>query len=284
MLIPSRQGSGLLPIEIQRKTPKSILTPASGYLTGYTHTLNPYLGCAFACSYCYVRRMPVALFRKQEWGTWVDVKEMASELLRKELAKAKKKGPVTIFMSSSTDPYQPIEYKERVTRTLLEVMVQEQPDFLFVQTRSPLVTRDIDLFQQLKDRIRISVTVETDLEEIRKAFTPAAPPISARLQALNQLAEAGLPVQATVSPVLPFSKEFPGKLASIVNRVCIDDFFMGDGSGGKRTEQLGIKRIYQRLGLERWYREEILNEAVKLFEKEFSGKRILVSKEGFMPS
>ncbi|SEM92460.1 SPL family radical SAM protein [Lihuaxuella thermophila] len=270
-------------IDYSRKIPKTILTPATGYLTGYNYTLNPYTGCAFACSYCYVRRMPIALFRGQEWGTWVEMKQHATELLRRDLKKAKKKGPVTIFMSSSTDPYQPLEYKEQVTRALLEVMAVNQPDFLFVQTRSPLVTRDIDLFAELKDRIRISVTVETDLEEIRKTFTPFAPPIAARLQALKRLRAAGLPVQATLSPVLPFSKKFPGKLAEIVDRVCVDDYFRGDGSGGRRTEKLGIRRIYERLHLEEWYQKETIEKVVEELKETFDESRILLSQQGFLP-
>lgn len=56
------------------KQPKTILNKGTGYLSGYTHTLNPYTGCTFACEYCYVRQMPVSLFRKGEWGEWVDVK------------------------------------------------------------------------------------------------------------------------------------------------------------------------------------------------------------------
>jgi DNA repair photolyase len=177
-------------LHVSRRVPRSLLTPASGFLRGYTHTLNPYAGCSFACSYCYVRRMPVALFREGEWGEWVEVKERASQVLLRDLAKAKRKGPVTLFMSSATDPYQPVEAKERVTRALLETLADNPPDFLFVQTRSPLVVRDIDLFQKLEGRIRVSVTVETDLEEIRRAFTPQAPPIAARLRALRVLKEA----------------------------------------------------------------------------------------------
>ncbi|HET7626907.1 MAG TPA: radical SAM protein, partial [Bacillales bacterium] len=192
--------------KIARRQPKRILTPATGYLEGYSHSLNPYMGCAYGCSYCYVQQMPIALFREERWGTWIDVKTGAAALLKKELRKAKKKGKVTIFMSSSTDPYQPIEHKESITRSLLEVMAEEKPDFLFVQTRGPLVTRDIDLFAELKDRIRISMTIETDLEQIRKKFTPGAPPIPARLKALEKITSAGLPAQATIAPVLPFSK------------------------------------------------------------------------------
>ncbi|MEB4798561.1 radical SAM protein, partial [Paenibacillus chondroitinus] len=179
--------------EVNHKSAKTLLTKASGFLEGYSHTLNPYTGCAFACSYCYVRQMPVALFRMESWGTWVDVKANAAELLENELAKAKRKGPVTIFMSSATDPYQPSEYKERITRSLLEVMSVQPPDFLFVQTRSPLVKRDADLLELLGDRVRVSMTVETDREEVRRAFTPSAPPIPARLTALRELAARGIP-------------------------------------------------------------------------------------------
>jgi DNA repair photolyase len=270
-------------VQIQHKKPKRLLNPASGYLTGYNYTLNPYTGCSYACSYCYVRKLPVALFRREAWGTWVDVKKDVADQLRKELVKAKKKGPVTIFMSSSTDPYQPIEFKEKITRIMLEVMVDEQPDFLFVQTRGPLVTRDIDLFLELKDRVRISMTVETDLESIRKAFSPAAPPIQARLGALKHIVDAGIPAQATIAPLLPCTEHFPQTLSRIVNRICLDDFFMGDGSKGKRTEKLGIKAIYKDLNLSEWYSATAYLNILGELKKEFSEDQIFISQEGFLP-
>lgn len=265
------------------KSPKQLLNKATGFLKGYSHTLNPYAGCSFACSYCYVRQMPISLFRQQDWGSWVDVKTEAAELLRKELIKAKAKGPVTIFMSSSTDPYQPIENKEQVSRSLLEVMVESKPDFLLVQTRSPLVTRDIDLFQELKDRIRISITIETDLEEIRKRFSPQAPSVNGRIKALRDIVEAGIPAQATVAPLLPSSDDFPEKLASIVNRVCLDDYFMGDGSGGRRTQKLGISSIYKEMGLEEWYDSKAYLRFYEKLKEEFSEDQIGISQEGFLP-
>lgn len=263
--------------------PKRLLNPASGYLTGYSHTLNPYAGCRFACSYCYVRKMPVALFRGLEWGSWVDVKREAGLLLRKELVREKRKGPVTVFMSSATDPYQPIEHKERVTRSLLAAMADEPPDFLFVQTRSPLVVRDVDLFVKLKDRIRISMTVETDLEDVRKAFAPSAPPIAARLAALRKLADAGLPVQAAVAPVLPSSPDFAALLAGTVDRVCVDDFFMGDGSLGRRTEQLGIRSVFERIGLTDWYDRGKYKEVAAALATFFAPENIRISQQGFLP-
>jgi DNA repair photolyase len=264
---------------------KSILTPTKGALDDFTHSLNPYAGCIFACKYCYVRQLPVSLFREEEWGTWIDIKTNAAELLKKDLVKAKKKGPITIFMSSATDPYQPIEFKTQLTRSLLEVMLEEQPDFLHVQTRSPLVKRDIDLFKQFGDKIRISITIETDKEEVRKAFSPSAPPIPARMKALKEITDAGIVTQATIAPLLPCSKEFPKKLKHIAKRVTIDDFWMGDGSGGMRTAKLGIQKIYKQMGLEKWYNPTAYKVVLKMMQEELKDVpvELMVSKSGFSP-
>ncbi|PTX61304.1 radical SAM family protein [Melghirimyces profundicolus] len=265
------------------KYPKRLLNKGTGFLSGYSHSLNPYTGCSFGCSYCYVRQMPVSIFREEEWGTWVDIKKKSADILRKELKRAKSKGKVTIFMSSSTDPYQPVEYKEKITRSLLEVMVENQPDFLFVQTRSPLVCRDIDLFLLLKDRVRVSMTIETDREDIRKHFTPGAPPIEARLKALQLLADKGVPTQVTIAPVLPSSEQFPVKLKKLVNRVCVDDYFMGDGSGGKRTGNLGIFSMYEELGLEEWYDRSAYRIVYDRLKKVFPDEQLYLSQKGFLP-
>lgn len=246
------EGTGMKS-ELFYKNPKTILNKGTGFLAGYTHSLNPYTGCSFGCSYCYVRAMPVALFRDGEWGNWVDIKKGAANLLKKELQRAKAKGNVTIFMSSSTDPYQPIEHKEKVTRSLLEVMAADPPNFLLVQTRSPLVSRDIDLLQQFKEKVRVSVTIETDSETIRKHFTPDAPPI------------------------------FPEKLKPFVDRICLDDYFLGDGSGGKRTRKLDMEEKYAQLGLEDWYGPHVINNVYNQFIKIFPESDVYLSQAGFEP-
>ncbi len=265
------------------KNPKTLLNKGTGFLSGYTHSLNPYTGCTFGCSYCYVRQLPVSTFRKEAWGTWVDIKNQAADILRKELRRAKSKGKVTIFMSSSTDPYQPVEYKEEVTRSLLEVMVEDPPDFLLVQTRSPLVRRDADLLLRLEDRVRVSMTIETDREDIRKHFTPDAPPIQARFKTLQLLKEAGVPAQATIAPILPSSEHFADKLWPLVKRVCIDDYFMGDGSGGRRTRSLNIGALYESLGLEDWYHPTAYKMVYERFLHVFPEEQLHMSKEGFLP-
>jgi DNA repair photolyase len=162
-------------------------------------------------------------------------------------------------------------------------MIENPPDFLFVQTRSPLVTRDIDLLLRISDRVRISITVETDLEHVRKAFTPKAPPIQGRLQALKKLKNAGLSVQAAVSPLLPCSDRFAETLSAAVDRVCIDDYFQGDGSLGKRTGRLGLERIYERLGLKEWYHPDAFMRVVEQFRRRFPAEGLLLSRQGFLP-
>jgi DNA repair photolyase len=273
----------LADITISTHRPSRLLNPAGGYLRGYTHTLNPYGGCAFGCAYCYVRRLPVALFEQKEWGRWVKVKENAPELLARELKRARKKGPVTIFMSSSTDPYQPLEARLMLTRRLLEVMIGDPPHFLFLQTRSPLVERDIDLLSQLKDRLCVSITIETDREEVRKAFTPAAPPLAARRRVLNALRQAGIPAQAAVSPLLPFTERFPAQLKQVTDWVCLDDFFLGDGAGGRRTERLGIGQQLAQLGYGEWYHPDKLKKMTRLFQSVFGQDHVLISQQGFAP-
>ncbi|GAK11913.1 LOW QUALITY PROTEIN: radical SAM protein [Geomicrobium sp. JCM 19039] len=270
-------------LDVQHVQSKSILTRTSGFLNGYTHSLNPYTGCAYGCSFCYVRQMPIALFRTESWGEYVDVKQNANALLEKELIRAKKKEPVSIFMSSSTDPYQPIEMKAEITRALLTTLIENRPAFLFVQTRSPIVQRDIDLFKELKDQVFVSMTVETDDDEIRKQFTPNAPAIRGRLKALEKLAAAGIPTQAAVAPLLPSTPNFPQRLADYVERVCIDDFFLGDGSGGKRTSRLNIRSLYDEKHVRDWYDPSARDRLTKRFLTVFKDENVRMNQDGFLP-
>ncbi|WP_115990815.1 SPL family radical SAM protein [Cohnella lupini] len=259
------------------------LTPTSGYLQGYTHTLNPYVGCSFGCSYCYVRRMPIGLFRSEPWGSWVDRKKADPATLRRELARANGKGPVTIFFSSATDPYQPLEATAGVTRSLLEALADEPPAFTLLQTRSPLVTRDIDVLLRLQGRLRVSLTVETDREDVRKVLTPYAPPLAARWKALKELREAGIDTQAAVSPVLPYSPDFARMLADAAPRVVVDDYFGGDGSGGRRSEALGMRSLYDKNGWISWYDPSVAERLSIELRELMPEKAIGISAAGFSP-
>ncbi|MFC5403125.1 SPL family radical SAM protein [Cohnella soli] len=259
------------------------LTPTGGYLQGYSHSLNPYVGCTFGCSYCYVRRMPIGLFRGEPWGTWVDRKKADPGKLRAELKREKGKGPVTVFFSTATDPYQPLEADAGVTRALLEEMVAEPPTFVLLQTRSPLVSRDIDVLSRLGDRVRVSMTVETDREDVRRIIAPSSPPLAARWRVLRQLREAGIDTQVAVSPILPHTPAFAEKLADVAPRIVVDDYFRGDGSGGKRSAALGMKELHNKNGWIEWYdpsvADKLLNALVKLIGREAVG----AGADGFAP-
>ncbi len=275
-------------VEIKDIISKTILNEATGYLnTGFTHSLNPYSGCAFSCTYCYVREMPIQKFKDIPWGEWIDVKINAAENYRNEIVKLRRKNkPVHIFMSSATDPYQPIERKAAITQGLLEAMLDHPPDLLQVQTRSPLVTRDIDLLVQLKERchVLVSMTIETDREDIKRLFAPYAPGIKLRLNALKELHDVGIMTQAAISPVLPFTPDFAEKLKGITDRIWIDTLNIGDGAMGKRSARLGMPPLFEAHGLSEWYRKDIHTRVKKYFEKTFPSDMIHVSKQQAFPS
>ncbi|WP_078433902.1 SPL family radical SAM protein [Metabacillus halosaccharovorans] len=272
---------------IKETQAKKILTEAKGYLdVGFTHSLNPYSGCGFSCLYCYVREMPIQRFKDIPWGEWVDIKTNAAENYRKEIQRLRKKEkPVNIFMSSATDPYQPIERKATITRRLLEEMIDHPPDFLQIQTRSPLIKRDIDLLVILKEKcnVIVSMTIETDREDIKRLFAPYAPGITLRLNAMKELRDARIPTQASISPVLPFTPDFPKALQGKADHIWIDTLSIGDGSMGKRSEKLGMPTLFEEHGLSKWYRKDIHVAVEKYFKKYFPREMVRVSKnEAFL--
>jgi len=269
-------------IQVKETLARKILTEAKGYLdVGFTHSLNPYSGCAISCRYCYVREMPIQRFKDIPWGEWVDIKTNAADNYRNEIVKLRKKNkPVNIFMSSATDPYQPIEHKATITRAIICEMLENPPDFLQIQTRSPLITRDIDLLVQLKEKcdVLVSMTIETDRDDIRQVFAPFAPGIKLRVKALKELHDIGITTQASISPVLPFTPDFPKILDGIIDHIWIDTLMIGDGSMGKRSERLGMPEIFEEQGLADWYREDLHIRVEKYLAKFFPSEMIRVSR------
>lgn len=265
----------IFPREVRR-----ILTPTGGYLRDFTHTLQPYAGCQFRCSYCYVREMSVQRANpyRLPWSEWIAPKTNAPERLLREAQRGVLAG-ARIFCSSATDPYTPIERKWRLTRGCLEVLVQHPPAFLTVQTRSPLVLRDVDLLARIPSA-RVSVTITTDDERVRRLLEPNAPSIALRVGALARLRAAGVPTQAAVSPLLPCDpKRLAALLEPVADRIVIDDFFRGDGAGGRRSRAALVQ--LRAAGYAAWAEPGYADAAIEIFRNVFGTQRIGVSAKGF---
>lgn len=186
--------------KIEYKNVLSILTKASGFMESYDYTLNPYSGCSFGCTYCYAAFFSRTEEQRKNWGYWVQVKENALQLLMK--FRKKMLVDKTIYMSSVTDPYQPIERELNLTRSLLKELSDFHQVRLVIQTRSPIVTRDIDLFKRFK-AIQVNMTITTDSENVRKVFEPLCPSNSIRLNAIKEVNDAGINSCITMTPLLP---------------------------------------------------------------------------------
>ena len=182
---------------------REILTKATGFMDAYDFTLNPYSGCSFGCTYCYAAFFSRDVEKRDSWGYWVNVKENAVDLMQKR--KPGRLDGKLIYMSSVTDPYQPVERELRLTRGILEIMAERHKPKLVVQTRSPDVVRDCDLFQRIEKnggRVQVNMTVTTDDEDIRRTFEPFCPSNPVRLRAIKEVQEAGIDTCITMTPLL----------------------------------------------------------------------------------
>lgn len=201
---------------------KSILTPqkVGSLASHFDYSLNPYAGCAFKCSYCYVPSFPSSRHEPQDWGDWVEVKTNAAALIRRDRLKV---FGSKIFFSSATDPYQYLELKYRLTRSCLEELLRYHPAQVVMHTRSHLILQDIDLLKQFGDRLSVGVSITTDDDNIRAEFEPKAPSISRRLEVIKTLSECGIKVNASLAPLLPLNADILlDAIEPYVGRVWLD--------------------------------------------------------------
>lgn len=185
--------------------PKKIINAVTSPDIPMDYSVNPYQGCEHGCTYCYAR------ITHQYWGMSagldferkIVVKENAAELLRAELMK---KGweCKPIMLSGNTDCYQPAERRFQITRKMLEVMLEfKQP--VGIITKNSLVLRDLDILAELakENLVRVSMSITSLDENIRRAMEPRTATSTQRLNAIAQLSQAGIPVNVMVAPVIP---------------------------------------------------------------------------------
>lgn len=200
---------------------KSILIKTA--LPGADWVVNPYNGCLFACMYCYAAQIARWKHPKDEWGSYIDVKINAPQLLRIELEKLHKKLKTkdfgSIFFSSVTDPYNGMEAKYKLTQKCLETLANFGYEGLVtIQTKSDLITRDLNILKKLK-KVSVGFTVTTLDDKVSRFMEVVAPPVSARLEALKKLKEEGINTYAFVGPILPYFSESPVKITEILDRL-----------------------------------------------------------------
>jgi DNA repair photolyase len=219
------------PVEIEAKTLiQKSKTPSNDYV------INPYTGCVLGCAYCFASFAGRQFGRSvKEWGDYLYVKKNA--VARKELAKMpqdKRRGPM--LLSSVTDPYQGDETKYRLTRGILrELQAVEYPGLVRILTKSPVVTRDIDLLTS-PPRAEVGMTVTTTDDNVIRWLEVRAPLASRRLRTLAELNEAGIPTYPFVGPLLPHFATQPELLDELFGQL------VEAGIGEVFMEHINLKR------------------------------------------
>lgn len=268
---------------------REILTRASGFLSEYDFTLNPYSGCSFGCTYCYAAFFSRTKENRDRWGYWVGVKENAIDLMAKR--KPRSLDGKLIYLSSVTDPYQPVDRELKVTRGILEIMAERHAPKLVVQTRSPLVTRDIDLFRRIEDnggRVQVNMTVTTDDEDIRRVFEPFCPSNPARLRAIGEVQAAGVQTCVTMTPLLLVSEPnaFADSLLQTgVENFIIQAFHFARGKFVASTREQAVGLMCEKLGCEREAFQDAYMERYNAAHKTLKARlpRLGEGKDGFKP-
>lgn len=252
---------------ILERPASGILSRTSGFIAeaGFTHSLTPARNCTFGCTYCYVPTMRLQGGLKPEdwrrWGQLTTFKSNAAELLRRQL-----RADQTIYCSPLVDPYQPAEETYLAMPPILEALADIPPRVFVIQTRGPLIVRDLALLANLSRRcaLRVSFSLTTDREDVRRWYEPHCAPLAGRLGAIRALRSAGIRTFATLAPILPCN---PAALAHAAIEATSEDI-VGDPFHTRALKRHGAttrpqaEQVSRHRGFERWhepaYQEEIV--------------------------
>lgn len=194
-----------VPTRYYRDRSKSVLARNESPDIGFTYDLNPYRGCEHGCIYCYARPTHeyLGFSAGLDFETRIMVKPNAAELLEKELA-SPRWSPQVIAVGGNTDCYQPVERRLGITRRCIEVLLKYRNPFSII-TKNQLITRDIDLLQELARQrlLACTVTVTTLDKDLQRRMEPRTAPPDVRLETIRRLAEADIPVDVNIAPVIP---------------------------------------------------------------------------------
>ena len=203
----------MIPVIVKEVYAKTILSKSK--VSDYT--INPYIGCEHRCTYCYARFMKRYTGHTEQWGKFVDVKINAATLLQHEI---RKKRVGKVWISGVCDPYQPVERKYELTRRCLKILCKQGWP-ITIQTKSPLVMRDVELLKAFGN-IEVGLTITTADKSIRKIFEPYSPSIDERIETLEKLHSTGLRTYAMIAPLLPKAEGLVTLISGKVDYVLID--------------------------------------------------------------
>jgi DNA repair photolyase len=165
---------------------------------------------------CYVPHMPHMQAEERKWGSYIDIKESAPELVERSLARLKR--PSTIFMSTATDPYQPVERRYQITRRILKVFERYPQHGLSILTKQSLVERDADILSGLP-RVKVGMSISAIDDRLAQLIEPWAPDTTGRLATIRRLSDRGIRTYLLWAPAIvpvPLSKEF---ISRSINRI-----------------------------------------------------------------
>jgi DNA repair photolyase len=184
----------------------------------FNWSLNPYMGCAHRCTFCYVRAFERRADRPSDdrYGWSLRVKVNVADVLRAELARPSWRRE-EVVVGAATDPYQPAEGRYRLTRACIGALAESRTGFGII-TRGPLVVRDVDVLQAAALRAPVSVnfSIPTLDEQVWRTTEPGTAPPRARLRALEILVRAGIRAGVAMAPILPGLSDDPDRLAEVV--------------------------------------------------------------------
>jgi len=195
---------------------KTALNPVRGM--PFKWSLNPYMGCAHKCTFCYVRHFEQRADRPSDdrYGRSIRVKTNVADVLRQELARGSWEREA-VSIGAATDPYQPAEGRFRLTRACLAELAEAWTPFSII-TRGPLIVRDVDVLQHAAARAEVGVyfSIPTLDERVWRTTEPGTAPPRSRLEAIRRLSEAGIDVGVGMAPILPGLSDRPEQLREVV--------------------------------------------------------------------
>jgi len=277
-----------MPHQIFFEPARSILTATSGFIAeaGFTHSLTPARNCTYGCSYCYVPTMGIYGGLRQEdvkaWGQRTTFKSNAAQLLERAL-----KPRQIIYCSPLVDPFQPAEEEAGSMHAILDAVAAHPPLIFVIQTRSARVLDYIEPLQRVarNTRLRISFSITTDDDRIRRTYEPHCDPIERRFEAVRLLVESGFETYVTLAPLLPCDPDHLMDRALHVTPkpILCDPLHTRAGKPrGATTRDVAI-RISERHGLEHWHDLEFQRFTVSRMQQRASaaGRRFATGPAAF---